>query len=354
MKNISRKFLMISLTCILLGSILMAIGYISGGFQDIRQLTAPKKVTKQLKPFTRLDFSDNFLSIHVETGPVKVPTVTYYKHPKFITPIKMTVSDETLTLSKFPRDMIISGAIEAYGFYLDSGGKDYNSITITLPKETVLKEIKGTTLQTLLSNITVQDLQLVGFLVASDTTIHNANINGYLNATKSQFDNITVESQSDSYVADSIINKGHLSLTRTTLITKNSQLKSVVIDSSQSGGVEAKNTTFEKLKFTGLESQYQNDYSNDEKINFISNNTTFKDNNQIIGGNVEVTLSLTSTDHISYDFKTKEGKIITNSAVIGDNVFMDPLTGEQSLHKEHPNALEKININLSKGNIMIK
>lgn len=48
MKNISRKCFITSVLCIILGGILLGAGYATGGLQDIKHQTAPKRSSKHL------------------------------------------------------------------------------------------------------------------------------------------------------------------------------------------------------------------------------------------------------------------------------------------------------------------
>lgn len=136
-ENISRKCFITSVLCIILGGILLGAGYATGGLQDIKHQTAPKKVIKTFDQITALDIDSSASTITVETGPVQRPTVTYYTHPKFIDPIVTTVTGKTLSLSQKPKDVVITGGIEILGFTLNNSRqeKNYRSITITVPEK---------------------------------------------------------------------------------------------------------------------------------------------------------------------------------------------------------------------------
>ncbi|HEP1529376.1 TPA: DUF4097 family beta strand repeat protein [Streptococcus pyogenes] len=357
MKNISRKCFMTSVVCIVLGAILLGAGYATGGLQDIKHQTAPKKVIKTFDQITALDIDSSASTITVETGPVQRPTVTYYTHPKFIDPIVTTVTGKTLSLSQKPKDVVITGGIEILGFTLNNSHqeKNYRSITITVPEKTSLNEVKGSNVpHTTLSNLTVQDMQFDGNLTLLHTKVKKATITGMLEATKSQLTNLELKADySFSNLTDSSVENGTISLGNGQLTTKDTTLKAVTIQSLSPGGVEAEETSLENVTFT-VTSEQENEETNDNGAIFTAHSLTLKGTNTISGGDVAVDITLTNPKTTAYKTKTEDGKISLGSQLTPAKIGKESTSDVISYVAENKAATGNLTVNLNKGDITIK
>ncbi|HHD3414948.1 DUF4097 family beta strand repeat-containing protein [Streptococcus pyogenes] len=357
MKNISRKCFMTSVVCIVLGAILLGAGYATGGLQDIKHQTAPKKVIKTFDQITALDIDSSASTITVETGPVQRPTVTYYTHPKFIDPIVTTVTGKTLSLSQKPKDVVITGGIEILGFTLNNSRqeKNYRSITITVPEKTSLNEVKGSNVpHTTLSNLTVQDMQFDGNLTLLHTKVKKATITGMLEATKSQLTNLELKADySLSSLTNSSLENGTISLGHGQLTTKNTNLKSVTIQSLSPGGVEAEETSLENVTFT-VTSEQENEETNDNGAIFTAHALTLKGTNTITGGDIDVDITLTKAKAIAYRARTENGKVSLGSQLTPAKIGKESTSDVISYVAENKAATGNLTVNLNKGDITIK
>lgn len=359
MKNISRKCFMTSVVCIILGGILLGAGYATGGLQDIKHQTAPKKVIKTFDQITALDIDSSASTITVETGPVQRPTVTYYTHPKFIDPIVTTVTGKTLSLSQKPKDVVITGGIEILGFTLNNSRqeKNYRSITITVPEKTSLNEVKGSNVpHTTLSNLTVQDMQFDGNLTLLHTKVKKATITGMLEATKSQLTNLELKADySFSNLTDSSVENGTISLGNGQLTTKDTTLKAVNIQSLHPGGIEAERTTLENVTFTVSKSKEgeENDYYDNDAI-FTAHALTLKGTNTISGGDIDVDITLTKAKAIAYRARTENGKVSLGSQLTPAKIGKESTSDVISYVTENKAATGNLTVNLNKGDITIK
>ncbi|HES9168944.1 Adhesin AIDA-I [Streptococcus pyogenes] len=359
MKNISRKCFMTSVVCIVLGAILLGAGYATGGLQDIKRQTAPKKVIQTFDHVTALDIDSSVSTITVETGPVQRPTVTYYTHPKFIDPIVTTVTGKTLSLSQKPKDVVITGGIEILGFTLNNSRqeKNYRSITITVPEKTSLNEVKGSNVpHTTLSNLTVQDMQFDGNLTLLHTKVKKATITGMLEATKSQLTNLELKADySFSNLTDSSVENGTISLGNGQLTTKDTTLKAVNIQSLHPGGIEAERTTLENVTFTVSKSkeEEENDYYDNDAI-FTAHALTLKGTNTITGGDIDVDITLTKAKAIAYRARTEDGKISLGSQLTPAKIGKESTSDVISYVAENKAATGNLKVNLNKGDITIK
>ncbi|AAT87983.1 membrane protein [Streptococcus pyogenes JRS4] len=357
MKNISRKCFMTSVVCIILGGILLGAGYATGGLQDIKHQTTPKKVIKTFDQITALDIDSSASTITVETGPVQRPTVTYYTHPKLIDPIVTTVTGKTLSLSQKPKDVVITGGIEILGFTLNNSRqeKNYRSITITVPEKTSLNEVKASNVpHTTLSNLTVQDMQFDGNLTLLYTKVKKATITGMLEATKSQLTNLELKADySFSNLTDSSVENGTISLGHGQLTTKNTNLKSVTIQSLSPGGVEAEETSLENVTFT-VTSEQENEETNDNGAIFTAHSLTLKGTNTISGGDVAVDITLTNPKTTAYKTKTEDGKISLGSQLTPAKIGKESTSDVISYVAENKAATGNLTVNLNKGDITIK
>ncbi|HHJ7666576.1 TPA: DUF4097 family beta strand repeat-containing protein [Streptococcus pyogenes] len=357
MKNISRKCFMTSVVCIVLGAILLGAGYATGGLQDIKHQTAPKKVIKTFDQITALDIDSSASTITVETGPVQRPTVTYYTHPKFIDPIVTTVTGKTLSLSQKPKDVVITGGIEILGFTLNNSRqeKNYRSITITVPEKTSLNEVKGSNVpHTTLSNLTVQDMQFDGNLTLLHTKVKKATITGMLEATKSQLTNLELKADySLSSLTNSSLENGTISLGHGQLTTKNTNLKSVTIQSLSPSGVEAEETSLENVTFT-VTSEQENEETNDNGAIFTAHALTLKGTNTITGGDIDVDITLTKAKAIAYRARTENGKVSLGSQLTPAKIGKESTSDVISYVAENKAATGNLTVNLNKGDITIK
>ncbi|GAA0055031.1 UNVERIFIED_CONTAM: DUF4097 domain-containing protein [Streptococcus canis] len=360
MKNISRKCFMTSVVCIILGAILLGAGYATGGLQNIKHQTAPKKVIKTFDQITALDIDSNFSTITVETGPVQKPTVTYYTHPKFIDPIVATVTGKTLSLSQKPKDLVITGGIEILGFTLNNNRreKNYRSIIITVPEKTSLDEIKGSNVpHTTLSNLTVQKMQFNGNLTLLHTKVKKATITGMLDATKSQLTNLELKADySFSNLTDSSVENGTISLGNGQLTTKDTTLKAVNIQSLHPGGIKAERTTLEDVTFTvskSKEEEEEND-SYDNSAIFTAHALTLKGTNTVTGGDIDVDITLTEAKAIAYKARTENGKVSLGSQLTPAKIYKESSSDVIAYVAENKAATGNLVVDLNKGDITIK
>ncbi|ARV02056.1 DUF4097 family beta strand repeat-containing protein [Streptococcus pyogenes] len=357
MKNISRKCLMTSVVCIILGGILLGTGYATGGLQDIKHQTAPKKVIKTFDQITALDIDSSASTITVETGPVQRPTVTYYTHPKFIDPLEIKIENETLHISEKPRDVIITGGMELIGFGLNKSDRNHNyrTTTITLPKGTSLKELKGSSMpQATISDLTIQDLEFSGGLTLLNTRIKKGKVFGTFDATDSLLANLELKADySLSSLTNSSLENGTISLGHGQLTTKNTNLKSVTIQSLSPGGVEAEETSLENVTFT-VTSEQENEETNDNGAIFTAHSLTLKGTNTISGGNVAVDITLTDPKTTAYKTKTEDGKISLGSQLTPAKIGKESTSDVISYVAENKAATGNLTVNLNKGDITIK
>ncbi|VHG88806.1 Adhesin AIDA-I [Streptococcus pyogenes] len=357
MKNISRKCFMTSVVCIVLGAILLGAGYATGGLQDIKHQTAPKKVIQTFDHVTALDIDTNFSTITVETGPVKKPTVTYYTHSKFIDPLEIKIENETLHISEKPRDVIITGGIELIGFGLNKSARNHNyrTTTITLPKGTSLKELKGSSMpQATISDLTVQDLEFSGGLTLLNTRIKKGKVFGTFNATDSLLANLELKADySLSSLTNSSLENGTISLGHGQLTTKNTNLKSVTIQSLSPGGVETEETSLENVTFT-VTSEQENEETNDNGAIFTAHALTLKGTNTISGGDIDVDITLTKAKAIAYRARTENGKVSLGSQLTPAKIGKESTSDVISYVAENKAATGNLTVNLNKGDITIK
>ncbi|MCY7235069.1 MULTISPECIES: DUF4097 family beta strand repeat-containing protein [Streptococcus] len=357
MKNISRKCFMTSVVYIVLGAILLGAGYATGGLQDIKHQTAPKKVIQTVDHVTALDIDTNFSTITVETGPVKKTTVTYYTHPKFIDPLEIKIENETLHISEKPRDVIITGGIELIGFGLNKSDRNHNyrTTTITLPKGTSLKEFTGSSMpQATISDLTIQDLEFSGGLTLLNTRIKKGKVFGTFDATDSLLANLELKADySLSSLTNSSLENGTISLGHGQLTTKNTNLKSVTIQSLSPGGVEAEETSLENVTFT-VTSEQESEETNDNGAIFTAHALTLKGTNTISGGDVAVDITLTDPKTTDYKAKTEDGKIslgpLLTPAKIDKGTTSDNITYTANTEK----ATGSLTVELNKGDIILK
>ncbi|HEP1751157.1 TPA: DUF4097 family beta strand repeat-containing protein [Streptococcus pyogenes] len=357
MKNISRKCFMTSVVCIILGGILLGAGYATGGLQDIKHQTAPKKVIKTFDQITALDIDSSASTITVETGPVQRPTVTYYTHPKFIDPLEIKIENETLHISEKPRDVIITGGMELIGFGLNKSDRNHNyrTTTITLPKGTSLKELKGSSMpQATISDLTIQDLEFSGGLTLLNTRIKKGKVFGTFDATDSLLANLELKADySLSSLTNSSLENGTISLGHGQLTTKNTNLKSVTIQSLSPGGVEAEETSLENVTFT-VTSEQENEETNDNGAIFTAHSLTLKGTNTISGGDVTVDITLTNPKTTAYKTKTEDGKISLGSQLTPAKIGKESTSDVISYVAENKAATGNLTVNLNKGDITIK
>ncbi|ESA56722.1 DUF4097 family beta strand repeat-containing protein [Streptococcus pyogenes] len=359
MKNISRKCFMTSVVCIILGGILLGAGYATGGLQDIKHQTAPKKVIKTFDQITALDIDSSASTITVETGPVQRPTVTYYTHPKFIDPLEIKIENETLHISEKPRDVIITGGMELIGFGLNKSDRNHNyrTTTITLPKGTSLKELKGSSMpQATISDLTIQDLEFSGGLTLLNTRIKKGKVFGTFDATDSLLANLELKADySLSSLTNSSLENGTISLGHGQLTTKNTNLKSVTIQSLSPGGIEAERTTLENVTFTVSKSkeEEENDYYDNDAI-FTAHALTLKGTNTITGGDIDVDITLTKAKAIAYRARTENGKISLGSQLTPAKIGKESTSDVISYVAENKAATGNLTVNLNKGDITIK
>lgn len=348
---------MTSVVCIVLGAILLGAGYATGGLQDIKHQTAPKKVIQTFDHVTALDIDTNFSTITVETGPVKKPTVTYYTHSKFIDPLEIKIENETLHISEKPRDVIITGGIELIGFGLNKSDRNHNyrTTTITLPKGTSLRELKGSSMpQATISDLTVQDLEFSGGLTLLNTRIKKGKVFGTFDATDSLLANLELKADySLSSLTNSSLENGTISLGHGQLTTKNTNLKSVTIQSLSPGGVEAEETSLENVTFT-VTSEQENEETNDNGAIFTAHALTLKGTNTITGGDIDVDITLTKAKAIAYRARTENGKVSLGSQLTPAKIGKESTSDIISYVAENKAATGNLTVNLNKGDITIK
>ena len=179
---------------------------------------------------------------------------------------------------------------------------------------------------------------------------------GTFDATDSLLANLELKADySLSSLTNSSLENGTISLGHGQLTTKNTNLKSVTIQSLSPGGVEAEETSLENVTFT-VTSEQESEETNDNGAIFTAHALTLKGTNTISGGGGDVAVDITLTDPKTTDYKakTEDGKIslgpLLTPAKIDKGTTSDNITYTANTEK----ATGSLTVELNKGDIILK
>ncbi|EHI70574.1 DUF4097 family beta strand repeat-containing protein [Streptococcus ictaluri] len=313
-------------------------------------------MTQTLNKIDDIDLAISNYEVVIETSEIKQPTVSYYTHPKFLDPIKVSATNGTLNISQKYRDFVVTGAIEIMGFTFNDLQRHANrrQIIITLPKNTVLKELKGHNFfYVSLNNITIKKFELTAPLQLIDSRIEQGDIQGPLTATRSNLKQITANS-GDNLVTltDSILENSDITIASGGFTTYNSQLSHVSIHTINPGGVECNDGSIYTIQFTTPAAKENDEYSSQPVSLVAFNKVKLTGKNKFQGGNIDMDLTLVNSEAIQYQAETVNGTIR-----LGDKLASTPLSKESSSGKtifKTDNASDHlVDISVNTGNIDI-
>ncbi|MGT2802250.1 Putative adhesin [Streptococcus henryi] len=359
MKNFTKKLFMMSVISIVLGAVLLGAGYSTGGLQAIKQRSEPKLVTKTFNQVTDLELDANYAEFEIKTGNVDKPTLTYYTHPKFISPISGNLKDGKLTISQKDRDVIITGGIEILGYGLNELGreKNFRLITLTFPNDTSLNTLTGSSMPSVsVDGINFNEVDYNGQLTLLNSSVNKGQVDGSFNGIKTKLTDFTIKSDyAFVNLTDTSLEKGEISLANGGLTTDNSNLKSVSVSASEYGGIELNRGSIENFSFT---SDNEKDDEDDYYYNVVGevtiNNVTLKGDNTIKGGNLNVDALLTDIKPIAYDLSTVKGNITLGSNFTDVKLDRDSSTGATTFKSQPSEQTGTLNISITKGDIKLQ
>lgn len=208
--------------------------------------------------------------------------------------------------------------------------------------------------QATISDLTVQDLEFSGGLTLLNTRIKKGKVFGTFDATDSLLANLELKADySLSSLTNSSLENGTISLGHGQLTTKNTNLKSVTIQSLSPGGVEAEETSLENVTFT-VTSEQENEETNDNGAIFTAHALTLKGTNTITGGDIDVDITLTKAKAIAYRARTENGKVSLGSQLTPAKIGKESTSDIISYVAENKAATGNLTVNLNKGDITIK
>lgn len=194
MKKNTKTILSLSLFCIILGGAAALFGSLNGGIETIQKATQPQKVDKNITSFKELNFDLPTRHLTIEPSKDNNWHLSYYTDDKILGKVQVRQEEETLNLKQNPQGSFFSGIITTFGYYLnhrDNRDNEYQTIVLSVPKETQMKTIKGyVSGNTRLYNLKLENLDLSSGSIHTDELTINQ---GTLSASALFLDNTQVE-----------------------------------------------------------------------------------------------------------------------------------------------------------------
>lgn len=233
MSKFSQKCLKVSVISLFIGALLLGAGFAMGGIQAIKSITAPQKVSEVFTDISELRV-DTYRNIHIQSGDVQKPTVSYYKKSTFLSDIELTKEGDLLSIKNVEKEFEMTGLIEVFGYLLNESGRtsDFREIVVTLPKDKPLEALTGWSMWMQLTNLTIENIDYQGsFTGIVNSTISKGNLQGSISANDSKLKDVKLNLYSDY-----------------SQFTNSSGENLVITD--QSGGINFSNSTLKNISYS--------------------------------------------------------------------------------------------------------
>lgn len=176
--------LVIGFVSLISGLILAGIGFFSGGFHQLIEISSAEKVHQTFKNIDSIDFDTSYLDIQMIESEDQLFHVTYGISQNGLTPsVNISETNGLLSLTTKEKEPSIKGIMQFLGEQVSNRSTDnyHNTIVIKVPKGKTLKKLSsnssGWSSYLSIENLTIEEVQLDNNISLDGATIHKGTIN---------------------------------------------------------------------------------------------------------------------------------------------------------------------------------
>lgn len=301
------------LILVTLGGLLLGLGYVSGGFEDLKDIAKSVKVSKTFDSVTSLDLDLTVRDVVIEESKDNKAHLTYYQNGRYGQQVTVTQQAGLLKLSEKEPKAKITSLLGLFGTWMERDGVEYWNIRLALPKGTTLSAVKG-------------QMQM-GVLEVTNQTIKQIDFQGSGTFKSSRLEG--------GRISDSIRGFG--------ISFVDSYLKNVAVSSSWND-IDLKNTTLEASPF----SLGSADLSGENLTVLGAVELT---SNQ---GNVYLQLKSDQKDKVSLDLTVADGQLEVDKDLAQGKTVKQADDDSKTFVKNTLDSSNKLDINLQEGDLTLK
>lgn len=190
--------IVIGFSCVLLGSVLIGIGFFTGGVEKLSKISEPEQITKDYSDLSSIHLELLPQSVLIQESPDQQFHVTYLqsKNNLFAAPL-LVEKEKELVLSATNQPLKINGLLQLFGEILSRRNRTNDAITIQIPKNKQLEKLSGTSyLQISIENTQIKEVDISGAIYLSNVQINSGKIASHSTfAEQSTLKNVTITSQ---------------------------------------------------------------------------------------------------------------------------------------------------------------
>lgn len=193
--------IIVGFSSLILGLILVGIGFFTGGVERLTEISQPEKITKS---YTNLsDIRINFVpqEILVQESSDEQFHITYMKSKNNLhNALQIKQEGENVTLTSARNKFRIQGILQTFGEILSQEYDTSNILTIKIPKDKTLDKLTIETFSYIsILNSTIDEVDLSGEVHLENVQLNSGQINGNLvTIDQSTLKNLTIYSTNSS------------------------------------------------------------------------------------------------------------------------------------------------------------
>lgn len=194
---------------VILGLVIVGIGFFSGGVDRLQQISKPEQITKTYTDISSLKIDYIPQHIAIQESADNYYHVSYYNSPNHLyNSVKINQNKNTLTLSSETMRFRIKGLLHVLGEVLAQRNSTSQTINIQIPKNKTLEKLEGYNMNSIsIQNSKLGEINFSGNLNLENVDILSGNISGYrIDVLHSNLKNVTISAQTNTLnMSDSIL-----------------------------------------------------------------------------------------------------------------------------------------------------